>query len=65
VSSRTVTELALALIAAAVVGLDLLGRHSARLATLGALAGALCRRRAGRIALFAVWAWTGWHFFAR
>jgi hypothetical protein len=65
VNGRASTVLALALIAATVVALDLLGRRTARIPTLGAIAGALCRRHPGRIALFAVWAWTGWHLFAR
>jgi hypothetical protein len=45
-------------------------REGSKIPTLGALAGFLMGYRAGRlplgrIAVYAVWWWIGWHFFAR
>ena len=62
-SSRAVTAAVLCAIAALALALSLLGRT--RVPTLGALIGWLSRHWTGRVLLFAVWAWSGWHFFAR
>jgi uncharacterized protein DUF6186 len=65
VSSRTVTVLLLCALGVCVLGLEVLGHVRRTVPTLGGLAGRLSRWRPARVALFAVWAWCGWHFFAR
>jgi hypothetical protein len=61
VSSRTVTALLWVLIAALAVALS----ASRRVPSLNALTSLATRHPAGRVALFAGWAWLGWHLFAR
>jgi hypothetical protein len=65
VSSRALTIALLCGIGALALALDLAARLDRRLPTMGVLAAHLSRRRPVRILLFAVWAWSGWHFFAR
>jgi Family of unknown function (DUF6186) len=64
-TSRDVTIALLVAIAGVALGLEVVARRTAWVPTLGAVLGAVARRPGGRVALFAVWAWTGWHFFAR
>lgn len=45
--------------------LELAARSARRFSTLGAVAAGLASRRLGLLLLFALWAFTGWHLFAR
>jgi hypothetical protein len=65
---------AVAAFAAGGVGLLLLAwlarRDGSKIPTLGTLCGSVMRLRAGpvpvgRIAVYALWGWIGWHLFAR
>lgn len=64
-----VRTLALALwsgLAAVAIILEVAGRRRiAGLAPLGHMLRALCTALPARIGLFLVWAWLGWHLFAR
>jgi hypothetical protein len=52
-------------LAVAALVLESLSRRSTGLKSLGALGSRISSRRAGRLALVAVWALVGWHLFAR
>jgi hypothetical protein len=65
VSARTVTIALWVAIVVVAGGLEVAARRGQRLPTLGAIGTAVTRRRTGRLLLFAVWAWSGWHFFVR
>lgn len=60
-SSRTVTAALLVAIAAVTLALA----ASRRVPSLSVLASRVALHPAGRVALFAGWAWLGWHFFVR
>ncbi len=47
------------------LGLELAARASGRFSTLGALGARLASHRLGLVFLFALWAFVGWHLFAR
>lgn len=47
------------------VVLELAARRGARLSRLGSLGSKLAGRRIGRLALYLLWAFVGWHLFAR
>jgi hypothetical protein len=65
-SSRAVSLLLFGLIALGVLTLDRLARRpGSTVPTLGEVFGALTRTRVGRITVLGLWAWAGWHFFAR
>jgi hypothetical protein len=40
-------------------------RPGTRIPSVGAFVGQVMRQRSGRVALFVVWFWFGWHFLAR
>jgi hypothetical protein len=66
VSSRTVTLLGWALLAATVVVVEtraLARRH--QFATLGDAVGLVLRHRLGRGIVLLGWLWLGWHVFVR
>jgi hypothetical protein len=66
VSSRAVSILLFGLVAAGILTLDLLARRPAsKIPTLGEVFGLLSRTRVGRALVLGLWAWSGWHLFAR
>jgi hypothetical protein len=40
-------------------------RPGTRVPSAGAVVGQVMRQRSGRVAVFIVWFWFGWHFLAR
>jgi hypothetical protein len=65
-SSRDLTVLGYATLAAVALGLELLAwRGSARVPSFGRLLGRVMRTRAGRVGVITAWAWFGLHLFAR
>lgn len=53
-------------VVAAAMALELVGRHPASTTpTFGELVSAIAATVPGRVALLALWWWTGWHFLAR
>jgi hypothetical protein len=48
------------------VGLELVARRPAsRVASVGDVLGHVLRQRTGRVLVFVLWFWFGWHFIAR
>jgi hypothetical protein len=48
------------------VGLELLAhRPESKLASVGGVLGHVMRQRTGRVLVFVLWFWFGWHFIAR
>jgi len=64
-STRFATLAVFALIAAAATGLALVSTRRPSLITLPALLARVTESRACRLVLALVWAWLGWHLFAR
>jgi hypothetical protein len=65
-SSYDVTLLIWALLAAAVVALDVAGRfEGSPIPTLSRLIGRAMRSPQGRIGILAGWLWVGLHYFSR
>jgi hypothetical protein len=63
---RTVVLALWAGLAAVALALEVAGRRRiAGLAPLGEVLWVLCTAQAARLGLFVVWAWLGWHLFAR
>jgi Family of unknown function (DUF6186) len=66
VTTRIITIAGFALVLAALVALQLLGRRpDSRIPSLGQWLGYLMRLRAGRLLVLLGWLWLGWHYFAR
>lgn len=60
------TGLALwAMVALSAIGLELVARFTGNLPRLGDLVGRMGERRVGRLGLWAIWAYLGWHLFGR
>ena len=64
-SSRTVTLVGYAVLAAALVTYELVGLVWRRTPTLGEAVTMATRSRVGRWALLGAWLWLGWHLFVR
>jgi hypothetical protein len=65
-SSRAVTIAGFLALAAAALGLELLGRRpGSPVPRLGDLVGRAVQTRRGRIGVLLAWWWVGWHLFAR
>ena len=65
-SMRAITISGFAVIIAAMVILEILGRRpSSRIPALGEWLGFVMRPRAGRALILLGWLWLGWHYFAR
>lgn len=65
-TTRAITVAGFAVIIAAMVILEILGRRrSSRIPTLGEWLGYVMRPRAGRALILLGWLWLGWHYFAR
>jgi Family of unknown function (DUF6186) len=66
VSSHAVTVWGFALLIGVALGMQLVARSQrSRLPTLRDVFTAIGGRTGGKLALFAVWCWFGWHFLAR
>jgi len=66
VTARTAIIAGFAAILALAVATDVLARRpGSRIRPLGVTLAAALRTRAGRIAVFGLWLWLGWHFLAR
>lgn len=66
VSSRSVTIAGFLLLAVAAVLLEAYARRrGARVPSLARMCGYLMRDRWGRLGVFLLWFWLGWHFLAR
>jgi hypothetical protein len=66
VTARTAISAGFAALAALVIAADLMARRrESRWRPLGATLAGVLRTRSGRIVVFAVWLWLGWHFLAR
>ena len=63
--NRTVTLIGYCVIAAALLGCQLLSLASRRMPTIGQVASLIASRCAGRWVLLAGWLWVGWHLFVR
>ena len=64
-SSRTLGYLGFAVIAAVAVGWSVVAARRPNVITLPGLLARLTRSRVLRLVLVMVWAWVGWHLFAR
>ncbi|MBI1758371.1 MAG: hypothetical protein HYR62_03985 [Actinobacteria bacterium] len=65
-SSRMIIIVLFGLVILNVLALDRRGRRpESKIPTLGELLGYLAAKPVGRTFVLALWAWTGWHFFAR
>jgi hypothetical protein len=64
-STRFITLTGFALIIAAATGLAVISTRRPSLITLPALLARVTESRACRLLLALVWAWLGWHLFAR
>ena len=66
VTSRSITIGGFLLLAAATVLLEVYARRpGTRVPSLAQLCGYLMRDRWGRLGVFLLWFWLGWHFLAR
>jgi hypothetical protein len=66
VSSHAVTVWGFALLIGVAVGMQLVARSQrSRLPTLGEVFTAIAGQTGGKLLLFAIWCWFGWHFLAR
>jgi hypothetical protein len=64
--TRVVTIGGFVAVILAAVGLQLLARRPAsRVAPVGDVIGHVMRQRTGRVLVFVLWFWFGWHFIAR
>ena len=63
--TRTVTLAGYAVIVAAMVVAQVIGRRSSGAATVGVVLRLLLRHSALRLLLTAAWLWVGWHVFVR
>jgi Family of unknown function (DUF6186) len=65
-SSEVVTAIGFAVIIAAMVLLEVVGRRRTnKIPTTGEWLGYLMRPPAGRALILLGWLWLGWHYFAR
>ena len=64
-SSRTLTYLGFAVIAAAAVAWSYVSARRPNLVTVPQLLVRLTRSRVVRLLILLVWGWIGWHLFAR
>jgi Family of unknown function (DUF6186) len=65
-TTRVITIAGFALVIAALVTLEAIGRRRAsRVPTVGEWLGYLMRPRVGRALVLLGWWWLGWHYFAR
>jgi hypothetical protein len=64
-TSRTVTFAGFAVIAGLIVAWGVFSARRTGSLSLGRAVGALTRTKAGRVMMFAFWAWLGVHLFAR
>ena len=64
-TSRGITLVGFAVLAAAVLALEVLARRSSRFCTLGEALTVALRHRLVRILLQGGWLWLGWHLFVR
>lgn len=65
-TSREITVIGFAAILSVFVTFEVLARTGrASIPTLDQAFGAIMRRPVGRITVFVVWFWFGWHFLAR
>ena len=66
VSTRAVTIAGFAVLIAAMITLEVLGRRpGSRIPAAGEWLGYLMRPRIGRVLVLLGWWWLGWHYFAR
>jgi len=66
ITSRSITIAGYLLLAAATVLLEMYARRpGARVPSFARLCGYLMRDRWGRLGVFLLWFWLGWHFLAR
>jgi hypothetical protein len=64
--TRAITIAGFVAIILAGVGLELVARRPAsRVASAGDVLGHVMRQRTGRVLVFVLWFWFGWHFIAR
>ena len=64
--TRAVTIIGFAVIVLAAMVLEAWSRRpGTRVPSAGAVVGQVMRQRSGRVAVFIVWFWFGWHFLAR
>lgn len=63
--SRTTTLVGYCVIAAALLGCQLVALVSRGIPSIGEVASLVAGRRAGRWLLLAWWLWVGWHLFVR
>jgi hypothetical protein len=65
-STRAITIVGFALVTAALIALEVVGRReTSRIPTVGEWLGYLMRSRVGRALILLGWWWLGWHYFAR
>ena len=64
--TRAITIGGFVAIVVAGIGLEVLSRRpAARVASVGDVLGHVMRQRTGRVLVFVLWFWFGWHFIAR
>jgi hypothetical protein len=64
--TRVITIVGFVVILMAGVGLEVLARRpDARVASVGGVLTHVMRQRTGRVLVFVLWFWFGWHFIAR
>ena len=64
--TRTVTIAGFVLVILAGVVLEVVARRpESRMASVGGVLGQVMRQRTGRVLVFVLWFWFGWHFIAR
>jgi hypothetical protein len=64
--TRALTISGFVAIVVAGIGLEVLSRRPAsRVASVGDVLGHVMRQRTGRVLVFVLWFWFGWHFIAR
>jgi len=64
--TRTLTIGGFVVIVMAAMALEVLSRRPAsRVASVGDVLGHVMRQRTGRVLVFVLWFWFGWHFIAR
>jgi Family of unknown function (DUF6186) len=66
VNTHTITVLGFAVIAIALLVLEVVARRrGSRVPTAGQMLGFLMQTRVTRVLILLLWGWLGWHFFAR
>ncbi len=64
--TRAITIGGFVVIILAAIGLQVMARRpESRVAPVGDVLGQVMRQRTGRVLVFVLWFWFGWHFIAR